>query len=193
MHAVDPAQERLGLRQGAEIDEGARGHRGVAQPAVPVVPVAHAAELLGERRRRGREDRAGRLRGRALGASARSAAPPSCAVAGSRRLAAQSAPRLLGARLPVVDRVRVGLHVLGVEAQLDRRPALLPPRGRRPRGRVSWPPSSKTSHSTPGAYSTIGSLRAEHEQPVAEWLQPDRHLAELGPRRELQPRRRPCP
>ena len=29
---------------------------------------------------------------------------------------------------------------------------------------------------------------AEHEQAVAERLQPDRHLAELRPRRELEPR-----
>ena len=51
---------------------------------------------------------------------------------------------------------------------------------------VSWPPSSNTSHSTPAAYSDHRLVGAEHEQPVAERLQPDRHLAELGPWRELQ-------
>ena len=61
--AVHPAQERLGLLQRAEVDERARGHRGVAQPAVAVVPVAHAAELLGQRGGRRGEDRAGRLGG----------------------------------------------------------------------------------------------------------------------------------
>ena len=63
--AVHPAQQRLGLLDGAEVDQRAGGHRRVAQPAVAVVPVADAAQLLGQRGGRRGQDRAGRPRGRA--------------------------------------------------------------------------------------------------------------------------------
>src|SRR5205085_11410301 len=49
---------RLVLVAGGE--QGVQGERRVAEPAVPVVPVPNASELLGEGRRGGRDDPAGR-------------------------------------------------------------------------------------------------------------------------------------
>ena len=190
--AVDPAQQRLGLLERAEVDQRPRGHRRVAQPAVAVVPVADAAELLRQRRGRRGEDRAGRLvaepaqRQRAaqhlLSAPCRAAAVSAtqsrhgcsacacrssielgCAVAGSAsRSAARARTRPPAAARSTTARARVVAAVVE-DVPLDAR--------RVERDRL---------------------VGAEHQQPVAERLELDRHLAELGPRRELEPRRRRC-
>ena len=54
-----PVQERLALFVVAEGEQRAQGERGVAQPAVTIVPVADSAQLLRERGRGRRDDRAG--------------------------------------------------------------------------------------------------------------------------------------
>src|SRR5262245_33457321 len=43
----------------ASVHQREQCERGVAQPAIAIVPVAHASDLLGERRRRRRDDAAG--------------------------------------------------------------------------------------------------------------------------------------
>ena len=123
---VDPVQERLGLGERAEVDEHARRHRRVAEPAVAVVPVAHAAELLGERHRCCGEDRPGRL---VAEAPQRQRAADDLLPGDLGELEAGDPVerRLLGSRLPILDRVGMGVDVVGVEAQLERD---VPPGGR---------------------------------------------------------------
>ena len=57
--AREPGEEAFGLTGGAEGEQGADGHRSVAQPRVPVVPVADSADALGQGGRGGGEDSAG--------------------------------------------------------------------------------------------------------------------------------------
>ena len=54
-----PRQERFGFNVEPEIAQGAQRQRRVAQPAVAVVPVADAADALGQRCGRGRDDGTG--------------------------------------------------------------------------------------------------------------------------------------
>ena len=58
-----PVSPEPGLVGVARVDQRLDRQRGVAQPAVAVVPVALAAEVLGQRRRRGGHDAAGLLVG----------------------------------------------------------------------------------------------------------------------------------
>ena len=95
-------------------------------------------------------------------------------------------PRLLGPRLPILDRLGVRIDAVGVEAQLQRD---LPAGGREidhgSRGVVAAVVEDLPLDA--GGVERDRLVGAEHQQPVAERLQLDRHLAELRPRRELQP------
>ena len=82
----------------------ARGHRRVAQPAVAVVPVAHAAELLGQRGRRGGEDRARRPVAEAAQRQRAAQHLARRAMLGSRRLAAHSSHGCSARDLSLVER-----------------------------------------------------------------------------------------
>ena len=140
---VDPVQKRLGLVERAEVDEHARRHRSVAEPAVAVVPVAHAAELLGERHRRRGQDRACRLVDEAAQRQ-RAADDLLPRDFGQPEPGDPVERRLLGPRLPILDRIGMRVDVVGVEAQLERDVSSggreiddrrAPCRGRRPRRR----------------------------------------------------------
>ena len=182
---VDPVQERLGLIECAEVDEHPRRHCGITQPAVPVVPVAHAAELLGERHRRRREDRAGwPVAEAAQGQRASDDVFPG--DVGELEPADPVERRLLGPRLTILDRVGVGLDVVGVEAQLE---GNVPTGGREVdhRARRVMAAVLEDVPLDTGGEECDRLVVAEYEQSVAERLQLDRHLAELGPRSELEP------
>ena len=135
-----PAAERRGLLGEAEPQQRVEGERGVADPRVAVVPVAAAAELLGEARGRGGDERARRPVRQELQrqrGTPDDLAPPS--LVARRRDPAQ----------PVVDRLveQLARVVLGVRPRL-RRPARGrtsrsgPARGRTSRGRL--PPCART-------------------------------------------------
>ena len=66
--AEQPVAPQPGLVGVAGVDQRLEGERGVAQPAVAVVPVALAAEVLGQRGRRGGDDPARLARGSAAAA-----------------------------------------------------------------------------------------------------------------------------
>ena len=70
-----PTHERLCLLAKAQAQKRIKRESRVANPSVAVVPVALAAELLGQRCRRRRDDRPRRLVGQAASASAPSGAP----------------------------------------------------------------------------------------------------------------------
>ena len=65
-HVGDEVEEVVGLPVEAERVEAPERERRVADPGVAVVPVALPARRLGQRRRRGGDDRAGRRVGQAL-------------------------------------------------------------------------------------------------------------------------------
>ena len=180
---VHPAEVRLRLGQRAEIDQDAGGHRRVAQPAVPVVPVAHAADLLRQRAGRRREDRAGRL----VAQAAQRQGAAQHVVAGDRGQ--------LQGRGPVppfpLDPGLAGRHRLVPRAQV-----------------VGTAPKFERALPAQGGQVDLGARRvvpavvvdvpfhagrvqrhrlvgAEYEQPVAQRLEPDRHLPVLRPGREL--------
>ena len=184
--AVHPAQERLGLLQRAEVDEHARGHGGIAKPAVAVVPVAHAAELLGQRGRRRGEDRARRP---VPQAAQRERAAEHLARRRARKSQARRPlePRLLRPRPSLVHRIRVGIQAVGVEADLDgHRAAGGGEVDHGPRRVVPAVVEDVPLHARRVERDRLAA--AEHEQAVPERLEPDRHLAELRPRRELETR-----
>ena len=106
---------------------------------------------------------------------------------GRRRPAAQSRHGCSALRLALVDRVRVRLEALRVEAELDRDP---PTCGGEVDDRAGAVVAAVVEDVPLEAGRVEGDrlAAAEHEQPVSERLQPGRHLAELGPRRELEPR-----
>ena len=95
--------------------------------------------------------------------------------------------RLLGPRLPVLDRVGMGLDVVGVEAELERHVSSGGREVDDRAGRVVAAVLEDVPFDA-GSVERDRLVVAEHEQAVAEWLQPDRHLAELRPGRELEPR-----
>ena len=123
-----PAREAAGGGVGEEVEEPARleaaparreradREAGVAHPRVAVVPVADAADLLGQRRRRRRDDRAGR---RVVERPQHDrAAPQEVAVL------ALVADELLGPRLPTGDR---GVsRAATISSGLERRAAVAP-------------------------------------------------------------------
>ena len=183
---VDPVQERLRLGERAEVDEHARRHRGVAEPAVAVVPVPHAAELLGERHRRCGEDRPGRPMAEAAQCQRAAYDVLPCDV-GELEARDPVERRLLRPRLPVLDRVGMGADVVRVEAQLERH---VPP-GSREVDDGARSVMAAVLEDIPfdaGGEERDRLVVAEHEQPIAERLQLDRHLTELRPGGELEPR-----
>ena len=143
------------------------GHRRVAQPAVAVVPVADAAELLRQARRRGGQDRAGRL----------------VAQRPERQRAAQRPPRSrppAGAASPTQSRhVLLGaLPALGLGRRVRARCSSVPQRSSStygsPRravdaraGRRRARRRRRSPTSTPGAKSTIGSAEPSTHDAVA--------------------------
>ena len=80
------------------------------------------------------------------------------------------------------------VEALRVEAELQHRP---PARRREVDDRAGTVVPAVVEHVPldAGRVERDRLAAAEHEQPVAERLQPDRDLAELGPRSELEPRR----
>ena len=186
--AVDPAQERLGLAQRAEVDQGAGGHRRVAQPAVAVVPVADAAELLRQGGGGGGEDRAGRL----VAEPAQRQRAARDQVRGRCWAAPASATQSRQGRSARLCRSSTGsrgwFEAVRAEAQLQGERAA-------ERGEIDGGPGGLEAAVAVDLPLHAGGVErdrfagAEHQQAVAERLQLHGDLPELRPRRELQPDR----
>ena len=163
--AVHPAQERLGLGERAQVDQGPGGHRGVAEPAVPVVPVADAAELLRQRGGRGGQDRSGGLVAQpAQGQRAAQHQVPGDAGQLQRRRpspATAARPRPAGRRCR-----RWGGRGCACRTAARRSAARRSRRGRRTARAVSYPPSLTDLPLDAGGVEGDRLGGAEHQQPV---------------------------
>src|SRR6185295_7423883 len=86
----------------------------------------------------------------------------------------------------LLDGDRMRLQALGVEPELDRGAASGGGEGDRRAGGVVAAVVEDVPLD-PGGVQRDRLAASEHEQAVAERLQPDRHLTELRPRRKLEP------
>ena len=174
---VMKSKKSLGLVRAGRDPQRLDGEAGVADPGVAVVPVALAADVLGQRRRRRGDDRAGRLVGQALQdpAAVVHEVPPRALVG-----LVQVGPRLPGRERAVeqLGRARPAARLRGdgvaQRAALQREVHDVPgPRGAAaPRARPSLtarrPGSVSTSQSAPPRAATPPSTCDEqrHDQPV---------------------------
>ena len=117
-----PVHERRGLFGEAEPQQPVERERRVADPGVAVVPVAPAAELLGQRGRRRRDERAGRRVGQQLQRQRRAHhhLAPAAAVARLRHPVAPVHDRRLEGAVRLPLRVRAADVVLGDALEQER-------------------------------------------------------------------------